>query len=68
MALRPFLLALVLHSVFPEPAHAYIDPSAGSFVIQIAAGVLLGGLLTVRGWWSSIGHRTKSVWHRIRHQ
>jgi hypothetical protein len=60
------LWIICLHLVAPEPAQAYIDPSAGSLVIQVAAGVILGGLLTVRGWWTRVGDTLKLVWHKVR--
>jgi hypothetical protein len=64
--LQLFLLAVVLHLAAPEPAHAYIDPSAGSMVIQVVAGVILGGLLTIRRWWTGLGQAAKLVWASIR--
>jgi hypothetical protein len=65
-ALQPFLLAVVLHLTAPESAHADIDPSAGSLVIQVVAGVILGGLLTTRRWWTDFGQAAKLAWGKIR--
>ena len=64
-AMRLLLLALVIHLIAPEPAHAYIDPSAGSIVLQLVAGVVLGGLLTMKGWWGRLGQRVRLVWAKI---
>jgi hypothetical protein len=65
-ALQLLLLAVALELVAPDSAHAYVDPSAGSLVLQVAAGVILGGLLTIRSWWTSVGDRMRLVWHRMR--
>lgn len=34
--------------------YAYIDPGAGSYLIQIAIGSLLGGAYLVKKFWKSI--------------
>lgn len=65
-ALQPILLVVVLDLAAPEPAHAYIDPSAGSMVIQVVAGIILGGLLTIRRWWTGFGQAAKLLWARVR--
>ena len=50
------LLALVLLAVglWPVPAHAYIDPGTGSFVIQGIIAAVVGA-----------GFVVKVFWHRI---
>ena len=40
--------------IFPQQAHAYLDPGTGSYVLQVAAAVLFGGLFLIKTWWSQI--------------
>ena len=51
------LLALVLITgalLAPEPAHAYVDPGAGSLVIQGIIAAVVGVGLTLRLYWRRI--------------
>lgn len=34
------------------PAHAYIDPGAGSIILQGVVGAIAGGLFVLRAYWS----------------
>jgi len=43
------LLAMLL---FPEYAHAYLNPGTGSFIFQLMIAALLGGLLTIKIYWA----------------
>jgi hypothetical protein len=45
------LLAMLL---FPEYAHAYLNPGTGSFIFQLIIAALLGGLLTLKIYWSKL--------------
>lgn len=45
-----FLILIVLMAT-ERSAQAYIDPGTGSMVLQILAGVLLAGLVTIKRWW-----------------
>lgn len=40
---------------------AYIDPSFGSLVFQVIAGTILGGLLTMRLWWSRLRYKVSGI-------
>lgn len=48
-----FLLIVAIFS-FPGPVHAYIDPGAGSYLIQILIGTALGGAYLVKNFWKNI--------------
>jgi len=37
-----------------KPAHAYLDPGTGSFILQILAASALGGLFAIKTFWRSI--------------
>lgn len=32
----------------------YVDPGAGSIVLQVAAAAVLGGLFMVKRWWATV--------------
>jgi len=38
----------------PRAAYAYLDPGTGSYIFQLLIAGLLGGLLAVKIFWSSI--------------
>lgn len=40
--------------VVPQPAHAYLDPGTGSYILQIAAAALFGSLFALKVWWRQI--------------
>jgi hypothetical protein len=52
---RRFVIACsVALLVLPAQARAYLDPSSGSMLLQIAVGGLLAGLVTVRMYWRKV--------------
>jgi hypothetical protein len=40
--------------VAPAEARAYVDPSSGSMLLQIAVGGFLAGLVTVKMYWRKV--------------
>jgi hypothetical protein len=44
--------AVAALALFPRTAHAYVDPTSGSLVLQIVAAGVLGAVLTIKQWWS----------------
>lgn len=40
--------------VVPMPAHAYLDPGTGSYILQIAAAAFFGSLFALKVWWRQI--------------
>ena len=57
---RPVLFASILLGL-ATPAFAYIDPGAGSLILQLLIGGVAGSLLAIRLFW-----RRLSVWWRSR--
>ena len=55
------ILYLVL---FPQRAHAYLDPGTGSYVLQIAAALLFGSLFLIKTWWHQIKHMVLRIFGR----
>jgi hypothetical protein len=46
--------AIALMLACPFAAHAYIDAGTGSYVLQILAATLLGGLFAVKLYWKKL--------------
>ncbi|UCG63339.1 MAG: hypothetical protein JSV52_06500 [Candidatus Zixiibacteriota bacterium] len=44
----------VIVITMPDHAHAYIDPSTGSYILQILLAGLLGALFTLKIFWRNI--------------
>lgn len=40
----------VLAIVMPQPAHAYIDPCAGGYIVQAVLGFILAAGASIRGY------------------
>jgi len=47
----PSVLVVALLTLFPLDAHAYLDPGAGSYLLQVMTAVLFGTLFTVKVYW-----------------
>jgi hypothetical protein len=45
---------------------AYVDPTSGSVMLQIAAAGALTALFTARTWWDRVKHLARSGWERLR--
>lgn len=55
MASRPLLYATVLLLLLAaRPAHAYLDPAAGSMILQILLGGLAGLAVALKLFWRKI--------------
>lgn len=48
-----FLAVLILF-ILPVPAHAYLDPGTGSYLLQILAAAFFGSLYAITTWWKQI--------------
>jgi hypothetical protein len=61
-SLFPLLsMVLLLVVLFERPALAYIDPGTASYVFQVIAGVVLGGVFLVRTYWNRIVTTVRSL-------
>jgi len=59
------VLCAVLTLTGTVPAHAYLDPATGSYVIQILMAGLLGALFALKMFWRSVRTFTGDVVRRI---
>ncbi len=50
------LLAILILAclIFPRPAHAYLDPGTGSYILQLLIAGLLGVAFAVKMFWKNI--------------
>ena len=49
------LMGLIIYSVIsPSPAHAYLDPGAGSFIVQAIVGGIVGFAAITKLYWARI--------------
>ena len=46
------LFLLVCYTLLMPPAHAYIDASTGSFVVQAVLGVVLSIIVPLQSFWA----------------
>jgi len=61
IAARLVLLLGAFCLVFPTRAHAYIDPGAGSYMLQFAVATALAGAYTLKVYW----RRLRSSFSRL---
>ena len=47
--------------IFERPAEAYIDPGTASYVFQVIAGAVLGGVFLLRTYWSRVTTTVRSM-------
>ena len=44
----------------------YVDPAAGSILLQVAFAAVLGGVLTAKRWWATVRGAIETTVKRIR--
>lgn len=44
----------------------YVDPAAGSIVLQVVFAAIVGGALTAKRWWASVKQTLGTAAKRIR--
>ena len=60
--LLPLLCSVVLLLAISErTAEAYIDPGTASYVFQVLAGAVLGGVFLLRTYWSRVVTSVRSL-------
>lgn len=50
--------------LMPQAAQAYLDPGTGSYIIQIAIGVVAGGVFALKIYWTRVKEFIRSVVQR----
>ena len=54
-------IVLLLLVISERPAHAYIDPGTASYVFQVIAGAVLGGVFLLRTYWTRVVTSVRSL-------
>lgn len=54
MSYRSIVLVLLLAVCVPGQAHAYLDPTSGSILLQVLLGGLAGAALALKLFWHKI--------------
>jgi hypothetical protein len=62
---RLLCLLLLLSILAPPRAHAYVDPSSGSIMIQVLVAGALGAAFTVKQWWGRATAAAKQLRNRV---
>jgi hypothetical protein len=58
----PLLSSVVLLLAISErPAEAYIDPGTASYVFQVIAGAVLGGVFLLRTYWNRVAATLRAL-------
>ena len=61
-AFFPLMSIVLLLLVLTErPAEAYIDPGTASYVFQVIAGAILGGVFLLRTYWTRVVTTVRSL-------
>jgi len=50
------LLIALFFLVFPQTSYAYLDPGTGSYVLQVMAAAVFGGLFLLKSSWVNVKH------------
>ena len=53
---RASAVVLILSTLAPTPAQAYLDPGTGSMILQSIIGAIAGGLVLLKIYWEKIRH------------
>jgi hypothetical protein len=48
------LLLLFFFTLSAQPAHAYLDPGTGSYLLQLIIGGALGGIFILKNYWHKL--------------
>jgi len=51
---QAFIILILFSSFFPQKAYAYLDPGSGSYLLQLLAAFVIGGLFALKVFWSKI--------------
>jgi ribose/xylose/arabinose/galactoside ABC-type transport system permease subunit len=54
-------ISVLLLVIAERPAEAYIDPGTASYVFQVIAGAVLGGIFLMRTYWTRVVTTVRSL-------
>ncbi len=53
-SVKILVVLLSISLLLPRPAHAYLDPGTGSYIIQLLIAILFGAGFAVKLFWKEI--------------
>ena len=59
-----FLCLVSVSLVFPQKAHAYLDPGTGSYILQLLIAALIGAIFAVKLFWNNIKIFLKRLFYK----
>ncbi len=62
--LRGMVVLVALWAFYPSTAHAYVDPGAGSLVLQVVAASVLGAVFFIKQWYRAVRDAFRAAWAR----
>jgi hypothetical protein len=66
--LRLLSLLMLISILAPARAHAYVDPSTGSILLQVLVAGALGAAFTVKQWWGRVATAARQLRDRVIHR
>lgn len=60
LVVATIILAFICNLIFPVDAHAYLDPNAGGFFLQVVIPIVFGAAATVTVFWRRMIGKIKS--------
>jgi uncharacterized membrane protein YoaK (UPF0700 family) len=63
--LQLFCLLTLVSILAPGRAHAYVDPSTGSILLQVLVAGALGAAFTVKQWWQRVATAARQLRARV---
>ncbi|MFC1760291.1 hypothetical protein ACFLZD_02080 [Candidatus Neomarinimicrobiota bacterium] len=49
-----FIIFGLFFLIFPQTAHAYLDPGTGSYIFQIILAAFVGAAFTIKIYWTKV--------------
>lgn len=59
-----FPIFVCINIIFPSKAYAYLDPGAGSYILQLIVGLTAGALFLLKRFWLQITDKIKSLFFK----
>ncbi len=58
-----YLVAVLLLMIFTGPAHAYLDPGSGSYMLQLSLAGVLAIVFSLKLFWQRMRERAAALLH-----
>lgn len=65
---KHFVLLIACFFLFAEPSHAYLDPGTGSYITQMAIGMIIGGGYLLKVYWKKVADKMRGILNRLKNE